>query len=122
MQRLLSEGTAVTSRLTEIEISSAVARRCCEGGMSSKRRDTVLSVLREDFASLYVVELSPAISRLCQEILLRRALRAGDAIQLASCIHLRDQLSQPTEFISYDRRLTEAAIDEGLELARRKSA
>ena len=118
VQRLLSEGTAVTSRLTEIEISSAIARRCREGGMSSKRRDTILSVLREDFASLHVVELSAAISRLCHEILIRRALRAGDAIQLASCIHLRDQLSQPTEFISYDRRLTQAAVDEGLERAR----
>jgi hypothetical protein len=29
-----------------------------------------------------------------------------------------DWLGQPTEFISYDRRLTEAAADEGLELAR----
>ena len=86
--------------------------------MSSRRRDRIVSVLREDFATLYVVEFSSAISRLCHELLIRRTLRAGDAIQLASCIHLRDQLGQPMEFISYDHRLTEAAAEEGLVSAR----
>jgi predicted nucleic acid-binding protein len=84
--------------------------------MSPKNRDTILSVLREDFATLYVVEFSAAISRLCHELLIRRPLRAGDAIQLASCIHLRGQIGQPTVFISYDRRLNEAAADEGMEV------
>jgi len=87
--------------------------------MSPKNRDAVLSGLREDFPALYVVEFSAAISRLCHDLLIRGPLRAGDAIQLASCIHLRDEVGQPTEFISYDQRLNLAAADEGLELARR---
>lgn len=118
VRRLLSVGTAASSRLSEVEISSAVVRRCREGWMSAKSRDAILSVLREDFATIYVVEFSAAISRLCHELLVRRPLRAGDVIQLASCIHLRDQIAQPMEFISYDQRLNEAAADEGLELAR----
>ena len=71
-----------------------------------------------DFAALYVVEFSAAISHLCHELLIRRPLRAGDTIQLASCIYLRGQIAQPTEFISYDQRLNEAAAAEGLEVAR----
>jgi predicted nucleic acid-binding protein len=118
VRRLLSVGTAASSRLSEVEISSAVVRRCREGWMSAKSRDDILSVLREDFATIYVVEFSAAISRLCHELLVRRPLRASDVIQLASCIHLRDQIGQPMEFISYDQRLNEAAADEGLELAR----
>ena len=117
VRRLLAEDTAASSRLTEVEISSAVVRRCREGGMSAKSRDAILSMLRDDFAVLYVVEFSAAISRLCHELLIRRPLRAGDAIQLASGIHLRDQIGQPTEFISYDRRLNAAAADEGMEIA-----
>jgi predicted nucleic acid-binding protein len=118
VRRLLSEGTAASSRLTEVEISSAIVRRSGEGGMSQKNRDVILSTLREDFASLYVVELSAAIVSLCHELLVRRLLRAGDVIQLASCIHLRDEVGQPTQFISYDQRLTEAAAYEGLEVGR----
>ena len=86
--------------------------------MSPRSRDAILSVLREDFAALYVVEFSAAISHLCHELLIRRPLRAGDTIQLASCIYLRGQIAQPTEFISYDPRLNEAAAAEGLEVAR----
>jgi uncharacterized protein len=116
VRRLLSVGTAASSRLSEVEISSAVVRRCRGGAISPKSRDAILSVLREDFATLYVVEFSAVISRLCHDLLVRRSLRAGDAIQLASCIHLRDQLGQPTEFVAYDRRLNEAAAAEGLEV------
>jgi len=116
VRRLLSVGTAASSRLSEVEISSAVVRRCRGGAISPKSRNAILSVLREDFATLYVVEFSAVISRLCHDLLVRRSLRAGDAIQLASCIHLRDQLGQPTEFVAYDRRLNEAAAAEGLEV------
>jgi predicted nucleic acid-binding protein len=71
-------------------------------------------MLREDLTTLYVVELSASVAHLCEQILIRRALRAGDAIQLASCIHLRDQVGQPVEFVAYDQRLAEAAAAEGL--------
>jgi len=114
VRRLLSEGTSATSRLTEVEISSAVARRCREGGLSVENRDAVLAMLREDLDTIYVVEFSASVAHLCQQILIRRALRAGDAIQLASCIHLRDQAGQPVEFVAHDQRLAEAAAAEGL--------
>jgi predicted nucleic acid-binding protein len=64
--------------------------------------------------ALYVVEFSAPVARLCQQLLIRRALRAGDAIQLASCIHLQEQAGQPVEFVAYDQRLAGAAAAEGL--------
>jgi hypothetical protein len=35
-------------------------------------------------------------------------------VQLASCIYLQRQISQALPFVAFDRRLTEAARQEGL--------
>lgn len=51
-----------------------------------------------------------------RSLLLRHPLRAGDAIQLASCLVLRDRAELPVAFLAFDRRLNEAAVREGLSL------
>jgi predicted nucleic acid-binding protein len=117
VRRLLFSATFATSRLSEVEICSAVARRCREGGLSAERRDQIFSALRLDMQSLYVVELSSAIAVICQQLLVRRTLRAGDAIQLASCLHLHEEVGQPVEFVAFDQRLAAAAEAEGLKIA-----
>ncbi len=43
------------------------------------------------------------------------SLRAGGALQVASCLELRAQLGLPFLFVAYDRRLNEAAESEELE-------
>jgi predicted nucleic acid-binding protein len=47
-------------------------------------------------------------------LLTRHALRAADAIQLASCMDLRDRLQIPSLFVCHDDRLLAAARREGL--------
>jgi hypothetical protein len=47
-------------------------------------------------------------------LLLRHPLRAGDAVQLASCLYLQRQLAQPVPFVAFDNRLAQAARAEGL--------
>lgn len=49
-----------------------------------------------------------------RSLLLRHPLRAGDAIQLASCLYLQRELAQPVPFIGFDDRRVEAARCEGL--------
>jgi predicted nucleic acid-binding protein len=44
----------------------------------------------------------------------RRALRAGDAVQLASALYLQTRTGGKIQFVAYDMRLIEAARAEGL--------
>ena len=106
-----------TSRQSEIEIASALARRCRQGDLSTEDRDRALGALRQDLPSFLVVELTAMLSRRCPALLKRHPLRAGDALQLASCLELGGQLGLPFLFVAYDDRLNEAADKEGLKLA-----
>jgi predicted nucleic acid-binding protein len=114
VRSLLEEGPAASSRLSEIEVASALVRRCREGSLSSEERDRALTALRKDCASLYLVELTAEVAVLAIALLLRYRLRANDATQLAACLHLAQQAGQPVELVVFDRRLIEAAKREGL--------
>jgi predicted nucleic acid-binding protein len=114
VRRLLSSDTPATSRLSQVEIASALMRRAREGAYPATDRDRALAALEKDFASILVVELTPQIAAQAQQLLLRHELRAGDAIQLASGLFLQEQLSEPVPFVAFDGRLGEAARREGL--------
>lgn len=114
VRRLLRAGAIATSRLSEIEVASALARRCREGTLSRRERDRALAALPMDIASLYVVELMPEVSQSSVALLARHALRTGDAIQLASCLYLQPQATDELQLLAYDTRLNEAARAEGV--------
>ena len=118
VRRLLGRGVPATSRLSEVEVASALGRRCSEGTVSADDRDRALARLREDIGSMYVVELSAEIAAAARALLLRHPLRASDAIQLASCLHLAEQLGAPAELVVYDVPLVTAARSEGLRVLR----
>jgi uncharacterized protein len=113
---MLSDGTAVTCRLSESEIASALARRQREGALSMASRDRLLGIMRVDMASLYVVEVTPEVSALACTLLMRRRLRAADAIHLASALMLAGRSGLEVQFVSFDRAQNEAAGREGLDL------
>jgi predicted nucleic acid-binding protein len=103
-----------TSRLSEVEIASALWRRSREGTLTARQRSRALAALVDDFAAIHVVELSPQVSSLARELLEAHALRAGDAIQLASAVTLRRELAMAVEFVAFDQRLNAAAAAAGL--------
>ena len=111
---LLAEVVPTTSRLTQIEISSALARRCRSGDLSAGERDRVLDAIQEDLESFYIVELDPSVALRARSVLVTHALRASDAIQIASCLVIRDRLASAVSFVAYDDRLVAAASREGL--------
>ena len=117
VRRLFSQSTPATSRLSLTEIASAIVRRCREEAFSVSERDRALAALQADFRTLYVVELSPNISTLTVDLLVRHHLRAGDAVQMASCLYLQQELGHPVQFVAYDARLTTAARQEKLTIA-----
>ena len=114
VRRLLSSGVPATSRLSSVEIASALARRAREGSISDEQRERALAVLDADVSAMLVIELTPAIVTRAQTLLKRHTLRAGDAIHLASCLHLQEELQDEATFHAFDDRLTAAARLEGL--------
>jgi uncharacterized protein len=114
VRRWLGGEPAATSRLSEIEIASALGRQAPEGTFSVTERDRALASLENDFAALIVVELTPDVAAVARGLPLRHPLRAADAIQVASCLYLQREIGRPLAFIAFDVRLTEAARAEGL--------
>lgn len=114
VRRLLTSDVPVTSRLSAVEIASALARRAREGAFSDAARDRAAAAFDADLASMLVVELTAAISARAQALVRRHALRAGDAIQLASCLYIQEELGDETSFVAFDDRLANAARLEGL--------
>ena len=114
VRRLIAADTPATSRLSEIEVASALERRSREGAFSPAERDRALAALTIDLRAIVVVELTPDICARARTLLQRHPLRAGDAIQLASCLYLQEQLAEPIAMVGFDDRLTAAARLEGL--------
>ena len=114
VRRLLKAAPAASSRLSEVEVASALVRRAREGAFTIEERDRALASLSEDFATLIIVEFTPEITAGARALLVRHRLRAGDAVQLASCLYLQREMSQPLPFVAFDDRLADAARHEGL--------
>lgn len=113
VRRLLKD-PAAASRLSEVEVASALVRRAREGAFTVEERDRALASLADDFAALIIVEFTPEITAEARALLIRHRLRAGDAVQLASCLYLQREMNQKLPFAAFDDRLAEAARDEGL--------
>jgi len=116
VRRLLRTGAVVTSRLSEIEVASALTRRCREGTLARHERDRALAALPTDTATVYVVELTREVAQAAVALLARHSLRTGDAIQLASCLYLRLHAADEVQLLAYDNRLNDAAKAEGVPL------
>ena len=99
-----------------IEIASALARRAREGAFTTAERDRAVRGLNADLAAYILVELSPELCADAQALVLRHALRSGDAVQLASCLYLQREAGQRVLFAAFDERLNNAARAEGLTL------
>ena len=113
VDRWLASGTGAVSRLSEVEVASALARRARAGDCGLHERDVGLATLDREFESLLVVEVVPAVTSRARALLNAYALRASDAIQLASCYHLRDRLGQDVPFVVFDERLATVARQTG---------
>ncbi len=112
--RWLRQGVHITSRLTEVEIVSALARRSRMGELPAGERNRLLEVLEADLESLRVVEIVPPVVALARRLLLSHPLRAADAVHLASALLVAEETRQPVSFACFDDRLALVAGAEGL--------
>ncbi len=114
VRKWLSSGTPATARYSLVEIASALSRRAREGDLSRREADRLLAAVEEDAGGLLLVELHPGVEARARALTAAHPLRAGDALQLASCLHLREGGAGAVEFVGWDRRLAAAARAEGL--------
>lgn len=122
MRRLLTSGSAATTRLSFVEVASALGRLGREGRLSEDQRTAALAALTADAAGVLVIELTGEIVSRAQTLTQKHPLRAGDAIQLASCLYVRETVNPRITLVSFDDRLSTAARLEGMKLAgKRKS-
>jgi predicted nucleic acid-binding protein len=117
VRRLLALGGAATSRLSEVEVASAFARRVRDGSVSAAERDRALAALTADLTAMLVVEVTPDLTAQARTLLERHPLRASDALQLASCLYVQAQMGDRVPLVAFDDRLIEAARHEGVRMA-----
>jgi len=116
VRTVLERDPVATSRLSEVEVASALARRCRDGTLSRRDLQRALTALRSDIDSIPLVELAADVARAAIGLLARHPLRAGDSVQLASCLYLRRQMTEEVRLLAYDERLNNAARAEGVAL------
>jgi predicted nucleic acid-binding protein len=110
----MREAILTTSRLSEVEVTSALVRRWRQGDLTQEALDRTLDALQADLRSLNLIEPVAEITALAGTLLRRHPLRAGDALQLASSVYLQRKVRGKLEFWAFDQRLNEAAAKEGL--------
>jgi predicted nucleic acid-binding protein len=123
MRSLLDPATSNTvsiAKITIAEMDSALARRAREGTISISERDQTqkkfLAAVRSEYST---INLTINVLLRTRKVLNAHALRAADAIQLASALRANTQLinagNSPIVFLSADDHLLFAAANEGLQ-------
>jgi len=115
--RLLASDLAATSRLSAVEVTSALRRRVRERVLVVEDADRAVAALENDMRGMLVMELSSQVIRVAQDLLRQYPLRASDAIQLGSCLYLWREFGKEVVFAVTDDRLIVAARREGLTIA-----
>ncbi len=101
-----------TSRVSYVEARAAFARRYRERALSKPHYMEMVRLLDHEWETYVRLEVAEPLIKLAGELTERRALRAYDAIHLASALTIRKNAQ--VEFIAADERLLAAASTEGL--------
>ena len=105
------------SRLTWVELASALSRRAREQPADAAVIDQSKRRLADDWPHYLVVDFTQPLAEQAGEFADAFALRAYDAVQLASAHLLHSQSGQSVRFACFDARLNKAAKVLGLDVA-----
>ncbi len=103
------------SRIAWAEYHAALARRTRMAPEDEGALDQARHALATDWDDYLVVEVSQPVVERAGEHAELYALRAYDAVQLATASYLADQSGQTVQFGCFDRRLNKAAKAQGME-------
>ena len=108
--------TVCTSILAYVEAHSAFARKYRARELSVSQFQETIRSLEADWGSYYIVKLDDLIVRTAASLVGTRALRALDALHLASAKAVKNSTGLEVLFIAADNRLIQAAKAEGLDV------
>jgi predicted nucleic acid-binding protein len=102
------------ARITEVEVTAAIARRRGQPGLSVAEASAALGLFRQDLAQDYrIAEITVPLLRQAAFLADTHALRGYDAVQLAATLEVRLQVPLLI-LVSGDGDLNTAAAAEGL--------
>jgi uncharacterized protein len=104
------------SRLSEVEVASAIIRRMRGGDIDEEDADHHLETLAEDLKACDVVEVRRPVVTGARGLVREHGLRAYDAMQLAAA--LRAKGNAALTFLCADGELADAAAAEQLRVER----
>ncbi len=106
----------LTSRMTYVEVRSALARRRSEGwfGNEADYRRATLDFNRDWSQGLQRIAVSEAVVRRAGDLAENHALKGYDAVHLASALALKQRIGDQVSFSTWDDALRRAAAAEGL--------
>lgn len=110
----------LVSRITRVEILSALARLQREGKVDQAAMTTTLALFQYDWMNHYhIVELDQDITEQAGQLVLQYPLRAYDSVQLASALSLHPFFARIDPalftFVCADDRLLSVAQAEGMQ-------
>lgn len=108
-------GILAVSRVAWVEFHSAMARRARQVPADASALDEARNVLASQWADFLVLDVSQRIVELAGEHADLYALRACDAVQLATADYLAEHSERSVGFACFDRRLNKAATALGME-------
>ena len=103
------------SRIAWAEFHAALARRSRMAPEDEHPLDQAINALATDWEDFLVVEVSQPVVELAGEYAELYALRAYDAVQLATASYLAGQSGQSVQFGCFDRHLNKAATALGMD-------
>src|SRR5262245_24286566 len=117
MQKLFEEDPIIVAWwATEIECTSAIARRQREGEVDDDTASEAFQRLGALRAGWHEVEPTEEVHESAKRLLRVHDLRTADALQLAAAFYAAEGRPSTLEFISLDQRLLAAARREGFSL------
>jgi uncharacterized protein len=107
------------ARITDVEMTAAVARRRRLCSLTPGQAGTALAAFWQDFDQQYrIMEIAIPLLQQASQLADRHVLRAYDAVQLAAAVALNAQWiaagTGTITLVSADQELNDAALAEGL--------
>ena len=118
VQEAVSRASVVAaSRVAYVEARAALARACRESRIRERDLRQSVAEMDEDWKRFLVVEVSDDLVQRAGDLAEEYALRAYDALKLASALTLTRRVDSGVFFLAFDQALTQAAQSAGLAVA-----
>jgi len=113
---LLRRHRFLSSAITPLEAISALRRRRASGELTGQNYVAILSRMREDRAYWELIEVSPLVLGLAEDLVQKATLRTLDAIHLASAMTFQRSAGIRVPFMTADLRQRDAADQVALDV------